>query len=82
VRFLVIPAARTELVRLKLARSPVLRERLDQDNWHILKAEHLRALMASEAPTLDALAPLLGLDPPVESLGEQLPLFGASSEAP
>jgi hypothetical protein len=76
VRFLVIPAARTELIRLKLARSPVLRERLDQDNWHILKAEHLRALMASESPSLDDLAPLLGLDPPVESLGEQLPLFG------
>ncbi len=80
VRFLVVPAARTELIRLKLARSPVLRERLAEDNWHILKAEHLRTLMAAETPTLDDLGPLLGLDPPVESLGGQLPLFGAAPE--
>ena len=76
VRFLVIPAARTDLVRLKLARSPLLRERLEQDNWHIIKAEHLRRFVAREDPTLDDLAPLLGLDPPIERLGEQLPLFG------
>gem|GEM_PF-682577 len=76
VRFLVIPAARTDLVRLKLARSPLLRERLEQDNWHIIKAEHLRRFVARDDPTLDDLAPLLGLDPPIERLGEQLPLFG------
>ena len=76
VRFLVIPAARTDLVRLKLERSPLLRERLEQDNWHILKAEHLRGLVARDHPGLDDLAPLLGLDPPIERLGEQLPLFG------
>jgi hypothetical protein len=76
VRFLVVPAARTDLVRLKLERSPLLRERLEQDNWHILKAEHLRRLVARDDPGLDDLAPLLGLDPPIERLGEQLPLFG------
>jgi hypothetical protein len=80
VRFLVVPAARTELIRLKLARSPVIRERLELDNWHILKAEHLRTLMAAESPTLDDLGPLLGLDPAVESLGGQLPLFGTPPE--
>ena len=80
VRFLVVPAARTELIRLKLARSPVLRERLELDNWHILKAEHLRTLMAAESPTLDDLGPLLGLDPAAESLGGQLPLFGTPPE--
>jgi len=80
IRFLVVPAARTELIRLKLARSPVLRERLDRDNWHILKAEHLRTLMTAESPTLDDLGPLLGLDPAVESLGGQLPLFGTPEE--
>ena len=73
---MVIPAARTDLVRLKLDRSPLLRERLEQDNWHILKTEHLRHLVAREHPSLDDLAPLLGLDPPIERLGEQLPLFG------
>jgi hypothetical protein len=76
VRFLVIPAARTDLMRLKLARSPLLRERLEQDNWHIIKAEHLRRFVARETPDLGDLAPLLGLDPPIERLGEQLPLFG------
>ncbi len=80
VRFLVVPAARTELIRLKLARAPVIRERLELDNWHILKAEHLRTLMAAESPTLDDLGPLLGLDPAVESLGGQLPLFGTPPE--
>ncbi len=76
VRFLVIPAARTDLVRLKLARSPLLRERLERDNWHIIKAEHLRRFVAREDPDLADLAPLLGLDPSIERLGEQLPLFG------
>jgi hypothetical protein len=80
VRFLVVPAARTELIRLKLARSPVIRERLELDNWHILKAEHLRTLMAAESPTLDDLGPLLGLDPAIGSLGGQLPLFGTPPE--
>jgi hypothetical protein len=80
VRFLVVPAARTELIRLKLARSPVIRERLELDNWHILKAAHLRTLMTAESPTPADLAPLLGLDPAVESLGGQLPLFGTPPE--
>ena len=76
VRFLVIPSARTDLVRLKLARSPLLRDRLEQDNWHIIKAEHLRHFVARATPDLGDLAPLLGLDPPIERSGEQLPLFG------
>jgi hypothetical protein len=77
VRFLVLAPERTELVRHKLERSPLLRAALAADNWHILKSNHLRALAALEAPTLDALEPLLGLDPFVERSGEQLPLFGS-----
>jgi hypothetical protein len=75
VRFLVIPPERTELVRLKLARSPVLRESLSAGNWHILKSSHLRRLCSQEDAGLEQLGPLLGLDPEVERQPEQLPLF-------
>ena len=75
VRFLVIAPERTELVRHKLARSPLLRAALDDGGWHILKWDHLRTFLATERPDLAALEPLLGLDPVVERSGEQMPLF-------
>ena len=76
VRFLVIPPERTELVRLKLARSPLLRARMQEDNWHILKADHLRRIHARDQADLESLGPMLGLDPEIEKQGEQLALFG------
>jgi len=76
VRFLVVPPERTELVRLKLARSALLRRRMEEDNWHILKSDHLRSLYAREEADLEELGPLLGLDPEIEKQGEQLALFG------
>ena len=76
VRFLVIPPERTGLVRLKLARSPLLRERFEEGNWHILKTDHVRRLVGREDVSLDDLAPLLGLDPEIERRGEQLSFFG------
>jgi hypothetical protein len=76
VRFLVIPPERVELVRLKLARSPLLRRALDEQNWHILKSDHLRRLHARDESGLDQMAPMLGLDPEIEREAEQLPLFG------
>ena len=76
VRFLVIPPERVELVRLKLARSPLLRRALEEQNWHILKTDHLRRLHAREVADFDQLAPVLGLDPEIEREAEQLPLFG------
>ncbi len=75
VRFLVIPPERAELVRFKLARSPLLRRALDEQNWHILKSDHLRQLVGGEEAGLDRLAPMLGLDPEIEQQAEQLPLF-------
>jgi hypothetical protein len=75
VRFLVVPPERTELVRHKIDRSPLLRAAFDEGNWHVLKWNHLRAFLAADAVDLDALEPLLGLDPVVERTGEQLPLF-------
>ncbi|MDA8202975.1 MAG: hypothetical protein M0Z49_09470 [Chloroflexi bacterium] len=75
VRFLVVLPERVELLRYKLARSPLLRSILDQDNWHILKANHLRTIVSREGADLERLEPFLGLDPEIERQGEQLPLF-------
>jgi hypothetical protein len=76
VRFLVIAPERSELVRYKLDRSPLLRAALAEANWHVIKSDHLRAFLAREPLDLGDLEPYLGLDPLVERTGEQLPLFG------
>ena len=45
VRFLVVAPERTELIRHKLERSPLLREAVERDNWHVIKWNHLRAFL-------------------------------------
>jgi hypothetical protein len=75
-RFLVFPAERTELVRLKLERSPWLRAEVERQNWHFLKWQHLDALAALEQAGLERLEPVLGLDPLIERGGQQLTMFG------
>jgi hypothetical protein len=75
VRFLVIAPERTELVRHKLERSPLLREAFERDNWHVIKWNHLRSFLDRDDLSLDALEPYLGLDPQAERSGEQLDLF-------
>ena len=77
VRFLVIAPERTELVRYKLERSPLIRAALDAGTWHIVKSTHLRAFLARDPLDLADLEPYLGLDPEVERTGEQMPLFEA-----
>ena len=76
IRFLAIAPERTDLVRHKLERSPLLRAAMEEHGWHIIKWDHLRTFLAADRPDLDALEPLLGLDPFVERGGEQMPLFG------
>jgi len=75
-RFIVFPGQRTELVRLKLARSPWLRAEVERQNWHFLKWEHLGTLIARDGANIDWLQPVLGLDPLIERGGEQLTMFG------
>ncbi|MDQ4035656.1 MAG: hypothetical protein M3153_06970 [Chloroflexota bacterium] len=75
-RFLVIPAERAELLRLKIRRSPWLRDELQRQNWHILKWQHLRTLVDREGARMEWLEPVLGLDPLIERGGEQLTMFG------
>lgn len=77
VRFLVVMPERTELIRYKLERSPLLRAALEVGNWHILKANHLRAFAERDEPKFEDLEPYLGLDPLIErQSGEQTTLFG------
>ena len=77
VRFLVVAPERTELLRYKLERSPLLRTAMEDGNWHILKSNHLRAFAARDPLTLADLEPYVGLDPAIEHRGsEQMPLFG------
>jgi hypothetical protein len=75
IRFLVIAPERTDLVRYKLERSPLLRAAIDDGGWNIIKWPHLRDFLAMDGPGLDGLEPLIGLDPVVERGGEQMPLF-------
>jgi len=75
-RFCVFPGERTELLRLKLDRSPWLRAEVSRQNWHFLKWQHLEALAARDGASLDWLEPVLGLDPLIERGGEQLTMFG------
>jgi hypothetical protein len=76
IRFLAIAPERTELVRHKLERSPLLRAAMEDGAWNVIKWDHLRTFLAGDPPDLAALEPLLGLDPVVERGGEQMPLFG------
>jgi hypothetical protein len=75
-RFLVVPAERTELLRLKLARSPWVRTEMERQNWHVLKWPHLEALVGREGARIEWLEPMIGLDPLVERGGKQLTMFG------
>jgi hypothetical protein len=75
-RFFVFPAERTELVRMKLERSPWLRAEVEQQNWHFLKWQHLETLGELDRAGLERLEPVLGLDPLIERGGQQLTMFG------
>jgi hypothetical protein len=76
IRFLVVAPERTDLIRHKLDRSPLLRAAIEDDGWNLIKWDHLRTFLAAERPDFDDLEPLVGLDPVVERGGEQMPLFG------
>jgi hypothetical protein len=77
VRFLVVPPERGELVKFKLARSPLLRKAIADRNWHFLKWNHLAEYAARPEATLADLEPYMGLDAAADTVGEQLPLFGS-----
>ena len=76
IRFLVVLPERAELVRHKLARSPILSTELEEGGWHLMKANHVREWSGRDHVELSDLEALLGLDPAVERTGGQLSLFG------
>jgi hypothetical protein len=75
-RFMIIPAERGELLRLKIDRSPWLRDELERQNWHIIKWQHLKTLVDRQGARIEWLEPVLGLDPLIERGGDQLTMFG------
>ena len=77
VRILAIAPERTELVRFKIERSPLLRKTIEETNWHIVKWNHLKTFLTADSIEFGALEPYLGLDPVIERSGSQLPLFDA-----
>jgi len=82
VRFLVLAPERTELVRLKLEASPVLRDAMESGNWHVILWPQLRAWLARTPPDLATLEPYLGLDPAISRRGEQMGLFDRPDRLP
>ena len=77
VRFLVVPQERADLVKFKLARSPLLRKAIEERNWHFIKWNHLAAFAARPDLALDDLEPYIGLDATADTAGKQLLLFEA-----
>ena len=82
VRFLVLAPERTELARLKLEASPVLRAAMEEGNWHVILWPQLRAWLARTPLDLASLEPYLGLDPAVARRGEQMGLFDRPEAVP
>ncbi|HEX2626781.1 MAG TPA: hypothetical protein VHL56_07720 [Candidatus Limnocylindrales bacterium] len=82
VRFLAIPPERRELVRHKLETSPVLRDAIEQSNWHFILWPYLRAWLEHDPPSLADLEPYLGLEPAVERRAEQMNLFETGNGLP
>ncbi|MBU0491205.1 MAG: hypothetical protein KKB13_05080 [Chloroflexi bacterium] len=73
--YIVLPAARVDLVKQRIQEAPLLRQVLANGAWEFIKYERLRAWAAQPEVELDELAPIAGLDPVIESGGVQLALF-------
>ena len=76
IRFLVIAPERTELVRYKLDRSPLLRAAMDAGTGTSSSRTTCGRSWPRDPLDLADLEPYLGLDPAVERSAEQMPLFG------
>jgi hypothetical protein len=81
VRFLAVPAERTDLVRYKLAASPVLDAAFREGGWQVITWANLRAWLATDPLDLPSMEAYLGLEP-MRARGEQLGLFPEPSDAP
>jgi hypothetical protein len=82
IRFLVIAPERAELVRFKIARSPLLQSALASGTWHIMTSERLRAFLARDPLDLADLEPYLGLESADGPAARQMPLFAETGGGP
>ena len=71
-RFLAVADERRPLTAYKLGRSAVLTEAVRRRGWRFVKWAPLRAFAADPEAGLEALEPVLGLEPAVEQAGQQL----------
>jgi len=74
-RYLVIADERVPLLRHKIQRSLLRRQRLRETGWHFVKASHLAALAVAAEVDAHEWLQIRGLDPLVEQDEAQLPLF-------
>ncbi|MBI2845302.1 MAG: hypothetical protein HYX86_02015 [Chloroflexi bacterium] len=70
-----IPDTLSDLLRLKLAWSPILRQRLLSAGWDFVKFGLIREMAAQEKIERHDLAKIIGLLPPAETKEAQLPLL-------
>jgi hypothetical protein len=81
VRFLVIPGERADLVRHKLAVSPLLRREFAARNWHVLRWDRLAEFVARNEVSLAALEPYVGLEAAAPAAAQMaLPEAGPAEE--
>ncbi|HET7700173.1 MAG TPA: hypothetical protein VFM06_04815 [Candidatus Limnocylindria bacterium] len=71
-RFIAVADERISLLQEKLDRAPVLSEVVRRRGWRFVKWSPLRRFLADREAGLDALEPVLGLEPAVEQSGQQL----------
>ena len=71
-RFVAIADERRPLVELKLRRSPAIADLVRRRGWRFVKWEPLRRWATRPEVALEGLEAVLGLDPEVEQMGQQL----------
>jgi hypothetical protein len=73
--WIAIPRGCTELVMLRLRRSPVLADLAAKGAWTLVKAEAVQKLLAREEIERSDLEEIVGLEPLIEKGEQQLPLL-------
>jgi predicted RNA-binding Zn-ribbon protein involved in translation (DUF1610 family) len=71
----VVPERLVELVTVKLARNPLLRQAVAERGWGFIKARHLEALARDPEADRQEFKKILGLQPIIEQAEAQMPLF-------
>ncbi len=73
--YLVLPDRVVELLRVKLARNPLLRRELTKRHWALVKARHILSLAGRPDGDRQEFKKIVGLNPIIEQAEAQMPLF-------